>query len=67
MIGIVTRVAGSVVYVRLADYPGKELRGRAVVHRISASPEAFSTYENGDAVQVVDDGEGGLLVIGVVR
>lgn len=67
MIGKVTRIAGSMVMLRLPDYPGAEVRARAVVHRIAASPEAFTAYKAGDTVLVVDDEEGGLLVTGVIR
>lgn len=68
MIGKVTRVSGSTVYVSgLADYPRAEVKARAVVYRTTASPETFTTYKPGDAVHVVDDEEGGLLVTGVIR
>lgn len=66
MIGTVTRVQGRNVHLRLSDYPGKEVRARAVVHRVSTAPEAFTTYAADDVVHVVDDDEGGFLVVGVV-
>lgn len=64
MIGTVTRVSGPTVYVRLTEYPGQEVRVRAVVHR--TGPGTFTTYAADDVVQVIDDNEGGLLAVGVI-
>lgn len=67
MIGTVTRVAGAKVFVRMKEFPGRELPARAVVQRLSVTPETWATYKAGDKVLILDDEEGGLLVTGVIR
>lgn len=66
MIGTVTRVSLPFVHVRLAEYPGSEVKARAVRHRIDDSAEKFSTFAADDRVMVIDDDEGGLLAVGVI-
>ena len=72
MIGTVSRVTGSGVYVTgLANLPGIELGPLpALVHRYHDDPPAtadlFTTYEAGDRVQVVEDTPNDFIVTGIL-
>ena len=67
MTGKITRVSGNTVKVAVDEWGGAEVAARALVHRIDTSPETFTTYRAGDRVALVDDDEGGLLILGVLH
>ncbi len=68
MIGVVSRVDADGVWVeKIAELPGQELGPlKALRYRISTAPDAFTTYAEGDIVEVRENNPNDFTVAGIV-